>query len=276
MSEYIAKYGSENIFDDYLRELYDTASKKSFIRRHGKVEGEKKYEEYVQFHKYKNTFEYKQNVHGWSKEEYDSYNKSRAMTKELCVFRHGETLGEKIWSDYVEKQKTAGCSKDYFISKYGQEKGIQYYKTVNKKKSNHNNHYGGTSKAASDFCMALYNEIKNINLPVYFYNKKLNKKEYWVYSKENKRYFFIDFCIPDLNIAIEFNGDFWHANPNIFEAKDVVIGEKLAEDIWAFDAYKLHMLKQHDLDVLVVWQSDYTSRKPEILEELKNEIITRI
>ena len=32
--------------------------------------------------------------------------------------------------------------------------------------------------------------------------------------------YFLDYFIPELNICIEFNGDSWHGNPNIYSEND--------------------------------------------------------
>ena len=59
-------------------------------------------------------------------EEIDEYNKSRAVTRENLIKKHGEEEGLKIWKRYCDKQKYT-TSLEYFIEKYGKEKGEEKY-----------------------------------------------------------------------------------------------------------------------------------------------------
>ena len=138
----VGKYWADLMFTtltkDELNALssrFDTASKESFIRRYGEAEGNKKYEEYVKFHSDKNKFEYKHEHLGWSKEQFDEFNKNRSVTLELCIKKHGQDLGKKIFDEYCSKQAYVGCKLEYFVEKYGKEKGNAIYQEVNKKKS---------------------------------------------------------------------------------------------------------------------------------------------
>ena len=82
----------------YLR--YDTASLASFTSRFGEETGKKKYEEYVKFHSIKNKFEYKHKHLGWSKEQFDEFNKSRSVTLDILVKRYGNEIGKRKWKEY--------------------------------------------------------------------------------------------------------------------------------------------------------------------------------
>ncbi len=51
--------------------------------------------------------------------------------------------------------------------------------------------------------------------------------------------YYFDFFIKDKNIVLEVNGDFWHANPKIFNAEDELKPiNKTASEIWAKDKLK--------------------------------------
>lgn len=61
---------------------------------------------------------------------------------------------------------------------------------------------------------------------------------------------------------IEFNGDYWHGNPEIYMFEDYVgtiIDNKptYAYEIWAKDQRKYQFAESNGYDVLVVWESDY-------------------
>ena len=77
--------------------------------------------------------------------------------------------------------------------------------------------------------------------------------------KTNRRKFVYDFRLGDK--IVEFDGDYWHANPAIYEHDDY-IGERsgkpmIASDIWASDAEKILAAEQHGFQVLRVWESEY-------------------
>lgn len=63
---------------------------------------------------------------------------------------------------------------------------------------------------------------------------------------------------------IEFNGDYWHGNPEIYEAFDVVEssfgkGGQYACDLWARDEKKKLYANNLGYEVLVIWESEYKS-----------------
>ena len=274
VKEYINIYGKENLFDDYLRKLYDTASKESFMRRHGKELGINKYNEYVKFHSYKNSFEYKQNKHGWTKEQYDEYNKNRAVTKKLCIKKHGTNKGLKIYNNYCKKQVYAGTSIEYFKDKYGEIEGILKYKEICKKKAsfNPNTHLLHSSKMATELFDKLTDRINDLDLCDIYYNTK-NNKEYFIKIKNT--YYLYDYVIPSIRLCIEFNGNYWHMNPEMYDKHDKCIG-KTAEQIWKQDAEKIKAIKQRNFDVIIVWEKDYINNKDKTLGFLENEIRKRI
>ena len=62
------------------------------------------------------------------------------------------------------------------------------------------------------------------------------------------------------NKIIEFFGDFWHANPKIYEENEklkYVNMIKIAKDVWKADQIRIDTLKSMGYDVLIVWESDY-------------------
>jgi G:T-mismatch repair DNA endonuclease (very short patch repair protein) len=81
-----------------------------------------------------------------------------------------------------------------------------------------------------------------------------------------KRQFFIkglrhpyDFCLTNSKIIIEVNGDFWHANPDIYKATDIVKipGYKnlIAENIWNRDKKNLDFACKNGYKVLTLWEN---------------------
>ena len=72
----------------------------------------------------------------------------------------------------------------------------------------------------------------------------------------------IDFYIKELKIAIEFNGNLFHANPKYFKKNDnpnFHCPELTAEQIWEKDQQRYKTLEEeHGIKTIILWESDYT------------------
>ena len=289
----IGRYWADLMFTTLTQEelkslchRFDTASKSSFIRRYGKEEGTRRYEEYVKFHSDKNKFEYKRDKFGWSKEQYDEFNKNRAVTLELCIKKHGEELGRKIFSEYCEKQAYAGCALEYFVEKYGEEEGNRIYRQVNGEKAISERKmiekYGEEEgKARYDHWKELIsrNSIKNLpNLPWSNVSQKLfdeilshipshqyGKVRYATFGGEvcihsERGYMFPDFLYDNKKI-IEFNGDYWHRNPRLYAENDETAL------IWKQDAERKSELERLGYEVFVVWERDFYDNEDAVVQD---------
>ena len=76
-------------------------------------------------------------------------------------------------------------------------------------------------------------------------------------------------------IIIEINGDYIHANPNMFEADDMIVVRKsryLAQDKWGYDQKRAEALEALGFTVFVIWESDdIEEKKRELFKLLANE-----
>jgi hypothetical protein len=90
------------------------------------------------------------------------------------------------------------------------------------------------------------------------------KNEYAVFLQENEiklsgqKAFKPDFMYK--NKVIEFFGDYYHANPRLYMAEDVIPlkrGYTRAIDIWEKDADRITILENYGYVVFVVWEYDY-------------------
>lgn len=71
-----------------------------------------------------------------------------------------------------------------------------------------------------------------------------------------KRYV-CDFYLPEYNMIIEIDGDYWHANPAKFSPEDLIGGKKMfAKDVWVYDKNKTKTIKESGFRVLRYWASD--------------------
>ena len=78
-------------------------------------------------------------------------------------------------------------------------------------------------------------------------------------------------------MIIEYNEDYWHANPKVYLASDTMnysSGNIKTVDVWKRDN-KIKELKKLGYKLLVIWESDYLKDKNKIINKcinfLKNE-----
>ena len=83
----------------------------------------------------------------------------------------------------------------------------------------------------------------------------------------------VDECCPELKIIVEYNGDFWHCNPNSWNSSDynkairMTAGEK-----WELDRNRRFFLKREGYVVIVVWEHEWKSNKDLVIKKIENEI----
>lgn len=65
--------------------------------------------------------------------------------------------------------------------------------------------------------------------------------------------------------AIEFFGDYWHANPKMYDANDTIKG-KMVQSIWERDKERLEAIRNIGVDVLVIWETDFKENPEEVLD----------
>ena len=70
------------------------------------------------------------------------------------------------------------------------------------------------------------------------------------------------------NKIIEFNGDFWHMNPDMYDSDYCHPYTNLsAEEKWNFDEIKCQCAIQNGYEVLTIWESEYKENKEATLQK---------
>jgi G:T-mismatch repair DNA endonuclease (very short patch repair protein) len=101
-----------------------------------------------------------------------------------------------------------------------------------------------------------------------FVAKILKNAGYVVDPQYDVLHYRCDIFLPELNLIVEVNGDYWHANPNRFKPEDLVGQKQLkAQDIWNYDAKKLNCLRSLGFKTYVVWETDIKTTTPDKLVE---------
>jgi len=270
-----------------LRELgHNRQSKIYFTTQYGERLGEIKFKEVQTFQALSNSKEYK----GMTDEEFKRYNNSRAITLKNMIKKYGKEEGTKVFNEYREKQRYKK-SKQRYIDEFGEEQGLKIFNEINKKKiqslENFQRKYGkeeglrrycdflasrrcSFSKMASSLFRKTESSL-NRNDITYIYQPKT--EEFSIYQKN--RSFFYDFCIPELKFIVEFNGDVFHGNPQLFNESDCpnpFDKTITAKQMWSNDKEKIDLAKSKGFEVMVIWERDYRNDP----EAIMNSIIKTI
>jgi hypothetical protein len=298
--EYFRYYKNYSTDEDALEAMNkynneNSVTKENMIRNHGEIIGLQKWNDYCQKQSVKNTFEFKKDKYGWTEEQFKVFNNSRAVTLSNSIKKHGIEKGTKIYNSYVEKQRYAGCKLDYFIEKYGEIEGERKYKEVNIKKSHslegyllitngdfekanelYNTYQTTQNKTYSNISQELF-EILRYELiqcgiddsDIYFAEHNF---EWFINNSTQLKNYYLDFYVSSVNKVIEFNGDYWHCNPNKYKQGELIeyLGRGIIDPmiIWEEDKNRLNDIKKipYIKDVLIVWESDFKNNPLEVVE----------
>lgn len=212
----------------------------------------------------------------------EKYGAENALSKDSPIFeKRNQTIKEKYGVNNVFQLDTVKekikeslfekfgdyqgfyeyCSKK-FKEKYGvdnplllqdvQEKGritkLEKYGTIS---NSINTRTSSIHLVVSEFLNSINIEHENENTKLLRYKDNMGK---------------LHWPIPDIhllgrysNIIIEINGDYFHANPNIYKENDLIkrFGEyKKVKDIWDKDKDRNSNIEKLGYKVLVVWESE--------------------
>ncbi len=278
--EYMAAYTGAKTVDAELAKR-TAVSLETFVRKYGEEEGALRFDSYRQKQADSNGLEYKKQKHGWTEEQYRDYNLSRSVTPETMVKKYGLEEGLRRYEAYCDKQKITK-SRDYVVSNYGEAK----WHEINKLKITPHNPVllaerdnitveqavaqiaaRNTSAYVSDLELEFVTELENLVGKLDHTNKHA---PYGKWDHDHNKYVVYD--VKHGNCVIEFNGDYWHANPAIYHAQDQIRG-KSAQDIWIKDQIKLDIARKAGLNVKVVWEHDYRKNKVQVLKEVAEWIL---
>ena len=276
--EYLKVYPNGKLVDDSVAKS-TAITLDNLTKKYGPTEGAARWEQYKKKQAFSNSYEYKKEKYGWTKEQFELYNSSRSQTLEKMIERYGETEGIEKWQYYCELQAYTN-TKEYFVKKYGPELGVKKYLDVNKRKSvgdpiilaekmgisvedateiiikRQKNFF--VSNAEKEFVKLLEEKIGPLA-----HTSSKNPYGKWSHLLES----YVVYDIKHNNFIIEFNGDYWHANPTIYK-DDAIIRGKTAKEIQIRDSLKIKTAEDLGFNVLVVWERDFTNNKDQTIEKV--------
>lgn len=184
----------------------------------------------------------------------------------------------KPFQDYIRKmiEEKQGISLEEFRS----IKGKNYWKKLSDKdkkewldKSIHNN--SAIEKRSSNKKGYVISKLENRIEKVL---KKINLEyipQFLLFS--NNKYYSYDFFLSEYNIILEINGDYWHANPEIYEKEDLIKypgGNKKASYVWEKDKEKKEFAEKKGIPVFYIWEKEINEKFTD--EEILNLIEIKI
>jgi hypothetical protein len=116
----------------------------------------------------------------------------------------------------------------------------------------------GYSCNSSSLEEQLYEEIKNIVAPTALRKQTIHIGNKW---------YFPDILI-DNKYIIEFYGDYWHANPEVYKENTYINNYTTAKEIWENDKHRLQKLIDAKYIIYVVWENEYLKSKEKIIDIL--------
>lgn len=258
-------------------------TKEKAINKYGLEKGTEKWEKYIKKQAETNTYEYKKEKYGWTKKEFDEYNKSRAVTLDNLIKRYGREKGIKFWKDYIDRQSKTKSIK-WMIEKYGEEKARE----INSQKSltleNFIRKYGENEGPIrwEAYSIKRYNPYSQISQELFKQiDEHISKKYTTYYATKNNEWFirgknqlyYLDYFIKELNICIEFNGNAWHGNPNMFKPGDhchPIYRDVTAKDLQNKDKKRIEELKQLGITTYTIWEADFNPEKFDAIKYIYN------
>ena len=281
----LVSYELTNLLErwEWLKNNKPRTTLESFVIRFGPIIGPCKSREYGEKQRKSNSFEYKQNKFGWTKEQFDAYNKSRSVTFDLCIKRHGEVKGKEIWDSYVEQQRYTN-SLEYFKEKYdetGYTKWLEYNQQKAKSgkidwimekhgvghdqaleiiSSRYKSRF--TSQAEHTFLDMLEGAIGQ---PIQY---SLKNKQFCIWNTYLNAPCFYDLADSQRKKIIEFNGDYWHCNPSKYSAEYIHAHYKIpAKQVWEKEYLKKQAALDRGFMIKVVWEDDFQKNHEQIIKE---------
>ena len=294
IEEYLAYFPEADVMSQMGR-ANNAITKEGMIRKHGEQLGLEKWNAYREKQAKSNQWEAYE-AKGFTREEFDSYNLSRAVTLDNQIKKHGEEEGRRRFEEYCVTQSKSGVSLEYFIEKYGEVEGLAKYKEVNAQKGityenmvrKHGEILGPeayhkwlvadrySSDMANEFIELVVDGLLKVFETPIIHSAKFGG-EYCIY--DNRPYLY-DFVITaPVQAMVEFHGDFWHANPSKYKADDIIKlrgGKfKTAQELWDRDTIKMQVFEQQrGYPHRVIWESDFLNNKQQTVNEVVEWILS--
>lgn len=188
----------------------------------------------------------------------DNYHERKSCDYEYFLKKYGKTKADFIYSKRNPTQNTIEKHgedwKSFLDSRRPSRKNLtewhgedvaneMIYQTCRKRILNTRKHKRGlSSKIELDYYTTLDDTWK----------------QQMVFKGDNGVVYIFDFYNEEMNKLIEFQGDYWHCNPEKYDSDYFhTVKQMYAWEIWEFDAEKKRQAEEQGWEVEYVWESDY-------------------
>lgn len=276
------------------------------VRKYGKEEGEKRYQDRLKKDRMKNTLQGFVERYGKEKGTKLYYEKNKKLSvseRSLKLNGFGDEEINEIRNRHSQK---SALTLDNYVEKYGWKEGNEKFEEMEKnRRSQWSKSYWIGQGFDSEDAKRIISGLQRRDLTYFVkkygeeegreryssFNKKrisatrgtnVSKLELQVYEEVLKTYkdalnthtigaYVVDVYIPSIKTVIEVFGDYWHCNPDRWNSEDYnKTLHMTAEEKWHKDEVRIKQLKRDGYNVVVLWES---AIKENNLQELINESI---
>ncbi len=179
---------------------------------------------------------------------------------------------DKAKEEYIKSQTR---DLDWFVKKYGEEEGLtrhaakteKWLNTLNQKSVEEKNEINRKKVSTKGKSIS-----KNENILYQKLKEKFHLLESQFALNDEKRSYIYDIRLGDK--IIEYNGDFWHANPKVFNESFVNPYNKLTlEKIHEKDLRKIKVAENQNYKILIIWEKDFNENQEKVITECINFLI---
>jgi hypothetical protein len=168
-----------------------------------------------------------------------------------------ETNNKKYGNSWFFGSAYGKMNLDYFINKYGETDGKLLYEEMKRNQTRNSRSFGkNVSKISTDFFEKL---ITNSGIDAE--KCKYGENEIDLIQKNTtSRDITLSYDFNFEDKLIEFNGDYWHANPKKYKPDSIIrmrYNNVRAEDIWKKDHLKYLLAIKSGYEIITIWESDF-------------------
>ena len=200
-----------------------------------------------------------------TQEYIEKYNKENSPWKVDFYIKKGYTIDEAKKIISLDKRDSSIFCIDHYLNRgYIEKDG---YNIINEQwiKYCSTNLFKNVSKASLRQFKEILKYLSEIdNICVYYGDKENNKKEYFLYDKENRQYFFYDLTIlyGDIKLIIEYHGHKFHPRKDKLSLNEwnnwkCLFNDSLTADIkYKQDELKKQLAITNGFKYLEIWDND--------------------
>lgn len=206
----------------------------------------------------------------WEKRLFEEEGITNVFQRESVKEKIKNTMFEKYGEEGWFENRRKGNFIEYYIEKYGEEKGKEYFQWVQNRKKTANTKEFFMEKYGDEW-ETKWDEHLDKQKVAFTHNCGLNdkceemlKKHEIIYEREfkiksEKHHYFYDFIVG--NLIIELYGVYWHCSPKKYKPNDLVKfpNNKFikAIDKWDYDKEKNDFAKSIGYKVIVIWEDEF-------------------